>query len=80
MILEKLIEKKDIQIYIETRISHLETELNNTLKQTPEKKREFVKERFAGRIRELEKLRAVIAQGKIKDACKNYWEDMATTN
>ena len=74
MILDKLIEKKDIEIYIDNRIIFLEKEtIIEVLKQKPEK-RQIIKERFRGRIDELKKLDTVIKQDNLKVDSKKYYK------
>lgn len=74
MILDKLIEKKDIEIYIDNRIIFLEKEtIVEILKQKPEK-RQIIKERFKGRINELKKLDTVIKQDNLKVDSKKYYK------
>lgn len=74
MILDKLIEKKDIEIYIDNRIIFLEKEtIVEVLKQKPEK-RQIIKERFKGRIDELKKLDTVIKQDNLKVDSKKYYK------
>lgn len=74
MILDKLIEKKDIEIYIDNRIIFLEKEtIVEVLKQKPEK-RQIIKERFRGRIDELKKLDTVIKQDNLKVDSKKYYK------
>lgn len=66
MILDKLIEKKDLLAYIRFRKEELiEVRLKETLKQKP-KRRELVRQRFDGRIRELEKLETLLIMGQVK--------------
>lgn len=74
MILDKLIEKKDIEIYIDNRIIFLEKEtVVELLKQKPEK-RQMIKERFKGRIDELKKFDTVIKQDNLKVDSKKYYK------
>ncbi len=56
MILDKLIEKKDLSAYISFRIEQLSYDLQ-TYKELPEKKRELFRQRTIGRIKELTQLR-----------------------
>jgi len=73
-ILDKLLEKKDILAYINFRILRLKDDLDAIMKSTPEKERELIKERFNGRILELEELKNVIHQGttSLKFKSKGY--------
>ena len=56
MILDKLLEKKDIQAYIHYRIKTLEATMASEIKHQPIKHREFIRGKFSGRIKELEML------------------------
>lgn len=81
MILDKLVEKKDLLIYAEQRIIRLKlnsAELNKKLidpdASTAEKKRTMKgKLRIAGRIKELTTLRYVISNGVLRKKAKEYW-------
>lgn len=73
MILDKLLEKKDLLIYIDKRIEHLEKQKERILGTHSSKKREGVRERFYGRIIELQYLKKHIVD--IKDTAKRYWLD-----
>ena len=75
MILEQLLEKKDIEIYLKYRIAIINSYLKN-IKDFPEKEREYIKERFLGRRTELEMLKDVIVQGKLKMRNKEYYENV----
>jgi len=79
VLLEQLMETKDLEIYIDMRIKHLlRTEKN--IKQFPEYQRECIKERMKGRIKELEQLRQVISFKRLKEADKRYWKEGAEEN
>ncbi len=73
-ILDKLLEKKDVLAYIDFRILRLKDDLDVVMKSTQEKDRELIKERFNGRILELEELKNVMHQGTtvLKFKSKNY--------
>jgi len=73
-ILDKLLEKKDVLAYINFRILHLKDDLDAVLNSTSLKDRELIKERFNGRILELEELKNVIHQGttSLKFKSKSY--------
>ena len=86
-ILDKLLEKKDILAYINFRILRLKDDLDAIMKSTPEKERELIKERFNGRIMELEELKTIIHQGTVSLKFKSksyskkvkYLRDIQTT-
>lgn len=73
-ILDKLLEKKDVLAYIDFRILRLKDDLNVVINSTPDKNRELIKERFNGRILELEELKTIIHQGTVslKFKSKSY--------
>ena len=80
-ILDKLLEKKDILAYIDFRILSLKNDLSIVMKQVPckinkhhIKNRELIKERFNGRILELEELKNIVHQEfmKLKAKSKGY--------
>lgn len=83
MILDKLMEKKDILIYAGQRITKLKLnskELNEKLRDPDisraEKKRIMRgKQKIAGRIRELGTLRYVISNGILREKAKEYWDN-----
>ena len=73
-ILDKLLEKKDVLAYIDFRILHLKDDLDAVLNSTSLKDRELIKERFNGRILELEELKYIVNQGttSLKFKSKSY--------
>lgn len=77
MILDKLLEKKDLTIYIDMRIAILSVTRSKLMKTIPEKERAMLSERFNGRILELCKMKEVIAMNTIKEVCKRYWRKCA---
>jgi len=72
MILDKLLEKKDLRTYIINRIKWLENEKKKVMKNLPKPQREKIWERFNGRILELECLMENIHT--IKDMSKHFFE------
>ena len=82
MILDRLVEKKDLLIYAEQRIIRLKLnskELNEKLRDPAvsraEKKRIMSgKKKVAGRIKELGTLRFVISNGVLRKKAKEYWD------
>lgn len=77
MILDKLLEKKDLEIYILLRIKNLR---KIDLTKFPKSKREKIAERIKGKISELKKLRLIIKQVKLKEMDKMYWEESTKLN
>jgi hypothetical protein len=74
MILDKLMEKKDLILYINFRIYRLKHEFDVT--KYPEKKRDHYVSRLNGRIRELEKLKDVIQRDELKIASKRLYKSV----
>lgn len=71
--LEKLIEIKELKAYIDLRVRRLKEELSN-INKYPEKKRNSVIERIRGRITEINRLKGMICQSKVKSECKKMWK------
>lgn len=69
-ILDKLIERKDLLAYISKRKERLELEKKKEMKEQPKEKREFIRQRFNGRIQELKKLKEIVHNHKIKSKSK----------
>lgn len=76
-ILDQLMEKKDLLIYIEVRIAALKKEQNTAIK-LPEKKRELTRRIIAGRMRELKTLKSMVHHDKLKEYSKDNWSDLMT--
>jgi len=72
MILDKLLEKKDITAYIDNRIKYLNLRLEDELLKHPPEKKEYLRQRHSGKIHELSKLRNIIKTKNIKDISKDY--------
>lgn len=83
MILDRLVEKKDLLIYAEQRIITLKmnaSKLNERLQDpdvsSAEKKKLMKgKRKIVGRIRELGTLRYVISNGILRKKAKEYWNN-----
>ena len=73
MILDKLLEKKDLFIYIDKRIEHLERQRDEKMKTCHIRKRAILRERYRGRILELVLLKQNIID--VKKAAKTYWKE-----
>lgn len=71
-ILDKLMEKKDLLIYIDCRIKHLEGEKKKMLSSSLPELRDLMNERFRGRIMELQYLKKHTHD--VKDQAKRYWQ------
>jgi hypothetical protein len=78
MILDKLLEKKDLSIYIDKRIAHLERMKKKAMSEksnVPLKKRPATLERFNGKIQELKYLKKHI--NDVKSQAKRFWREEA---
>jgi len=75
MILDKLIEKKDMLNYINLKIEFLDDWLKH-IKDIRRKDRAFVVERIKGRKRELQKLKTLIHNDKLKEQSKQLWRTL----
>jgi len=76
MILDQLFEKKDLKIYIEQRIAYLNNKLAVEMGKVNPKDREKLHQRHIGRVRELNNLRIIIEQDRLKIMGKIYWEKL----
>lgn len=76
MILEQLIEKKDLMAYIDLKIKLLQsTSKSKILKADPEN-RELVKQKINGQIKELKILKKIIHGNKIKENSKKIYKTL----
>lgn len=73
-LLDLLMEKKDLNAYIDMRKDHLARTTQEIIKTIPEAQRELVNARSNARISELELLKSAVAQGKLKDQSKIYFK------
>ena len=71
MILDRLLEKKDLQIYIDNRIECLIDEIFVKMNNAPEHKRNDIRIRLKGRIAELRYQKKHIHD--MKAQAKRYW-------
>ena len=74
MILDKLMEEKDLLIYIDYRVKHLREVLHNIKKVHINDRGDF-KYRTLGKIIELLKLKKLINEGRLIAAGKSYWRE-----
>lgn len=77
-ILDKLMEKKDLDAYINLRMEFIGSIMEKEIFRLPEKEREFVRQRFIGRKVELRKLLRLLKEDKIKDMSKKYFQKFNT--
>jgi len=66
MILDKLVEKKDLEAYLSLRADFLKSEMDSEIQKLKPQDREFIRERFKGRISELNQLSNTIKQDTMK--------------
>lgn len=77
-ILDKLMEKKDLDAYINLRLEFIDSIIKKELSILPENERELIRQRFVGRKVELKKLLRLLNEDKIKDMSKNYFQKINT--
>ncbi len=72
-LLDKLIEKKDLDSYLRLRIRRLKQEATERIGRYPEKDRATVVKMLDARIKELSKLGDAMRANTIKEKCKRMW-------
>ena len=72
--LENLIEKKDLMIYLDCRKKALKIQMVDEVSKQPAHRKELIKQRFMGRMWELQDLKTIVAQGQVKSKSKNEWK------
>lgn len=75
-ILDQLLEKKDVELYLKFRMEFLKSIEHEEKMKLPESKRGFIDERFKGRHDELRKLLLIITNGTLKDNSKSYYHKL----
>lgn len=78
VILDKLMEKKDLDAYINLRLEFIDSIIEKEVSKLPEKERELIRQRFVGRKVELKKLLRLSKEDKIKDMSKEYFRKINT--
>ncbi len=73
MILNNLMEKKDILLYLRFRIKRLNQERKERIGDYPEEDRERIVKLLEGRVKELDRLLQKISENKLKEDCKEMW-------
>lgn len=73
MLLDQLLEKKDIENYLKLRMEFLSKIEHSEKMKLPLDKRALIDERFKGRHEELQKLLNIINAGKLKHKSKSYY-------
>lgn len=79
-ILDKLMEKKDLDAYLNLRLEFINSIMEEELARLPEKERGFIQERFVGRKVEIKKLLNLLRADKIKDMSKKYFQEINSEN
>jgi len=79
-LLDQLLEKKDVLAYIDFRIKSLKYDLSKAILNAVPKDREYIRERFNGRILELEELRIIIHDGTIAVKCQSKFYAQRTSD
>ena len=77
MILDKIMEKKDLEIYILFRIKTLEKSKRPIMMDVKPDKREIALSKVSGRIKELEYLLKILRSDELKDKSKEFWRKVA---
>ncbi len=77
-ILDKLMEKKDLDAYINLRLEFIDSVMHKEVARLPEKERELIRQRFVGKKIELRKLLRLLKEDKIKDMSKKYFQKINT--
>ena len=75
-ILDKLIEKKDVEAYLEMRALFLKSIMEDAVLSVEPEKRELIRERFYGRIHELKMTIETIRNNTLKDDSKMYYRQL----
>lgn len=68
-ILDKLMEKKDLRIYVDLRIKQLLLHIKN-INDYNESAREGLKQRFSAKIDEMQRLKEILERDSLKQDCK----------
>lgn len=76
MILDKLLEKKDLIVYIKVRRKALKGSMSKEIAKAPVEQKENVRRLFMGRIRELNYLENLVQQDRIKAKGKEFWREV----
>lgn len=79
-ILDKLMEKKDIEAYLNLRLEFINSIMEGEIAKLPEKERGFIQERFIGRKIEIKKILSLLKADKIKDMSKKYFQEINSEN
>ena len=75
MILEQLMEKKDLLAYISARMVVLRTEKTRAARIVNKERREVAIRQIQGRFMEMGYLRKLLMENKVKTMSKKFWRD-----
>jgi len=78
-LLDQLLEKKDLFIYIDEKIKLLKKTRRKQIKYIKEKQREEYKHLIEGRIRELYVLKSAVSEGELKELSIKMWKENRKT-
>lgn len=73
-ILDKLMEKKDLDAYLNFRLEFIDSIMEREISKLPENDRECIRQRFVGRKFELKKLLRLLKEDKVKEMSKKYFQ------
>lgn len=76
MLLDQLLEKKDVELYLKMRIEFLRGIKHNSIMNELPENRNNISKRFEGRIEELTKLLHIVTNGQIKNMSKSYFHKL----
>ena len=76
-ILSRLIEKKDILVYLKVREKELEAQLH-VIVSLPPRQRETTKRQIVGRLREVKSFRKLANENKFKSTAIELWKTFGT--
>ncbi len=78
-VLDQLLEKKDVELYLKFRIEFLKNIRHGEMMKEPLDRRGLIQQRFEGRIDELTMMLNVAKAGKLKDKSKSYFHKLDKT-
>ncbi len=76
MLLDQLLEKKDVELYLKMRIEFLRGIKHDSVMKETLKNRSLIAKRFEGRIEELTKLLHIVTNGQVKNMSKSYFHKL----
>lgn len=79
-ILDKLVEKKDIEMYCNVRTAQLIEDMRKAIDDAPASKKQYIVEKFSGRISELRVLKEVAHGNQFKKISKKHFNVFLESN